>query len=49
MLLDDSMLEATLPIDYKLLLLDLDGTLIGKDSLVSPRVFAAVGKISTRL
>ena len=34
---------------YKLLLLDLDGTLIGKDSLVSPRVFAAVGKVVGRL
>ena len=38
-----------MPIDYKLLLLDLDGTLIGKDSQVSPRVFAAVGEVSKRL
>lgn len=35
--------------NYKLLMLDLDGTLIGRDSQVSPRVSSAVGRVSDRI
>ena len=31
--------------DYKAFLIDLDGTLIGRDERISPRVFEAVGKL----
>ena len=36
-------------VDYKALLIDLDGTLIGRDELISPRVARAVIRISRNL
>ena len=37
------------PNEYKLLLVDLDGTLIGRGGKISPRVSEAIGKVSDRL